>query len=111
VHPHADSLRSLLTRADDPAGPSWRHRKRARLADDEPDALQRFQNDCFLEMNDDAGPVRYWLRAAAGRMSFGPALATMGVEMSSIPAVCTKAVRHFDGYVNYSYSGPILAAR
>lgn len=49
-------------------------------------------------MDDDAGPSGYWLRAASGKLPYGGALACMGLELSSIPAMCLEPERVFSGY-------------
>lgn len=94
-----DSWRSLLTRSDMGETPPWLQRKRARLALDERDRMERFQQARTLEMSDDAGPTEYWLRLTADKMQYGRALARMGLEFSSIPAVCMEVERVFSGYV------------
>jgi len=94
-----DPLRSLLRHADILGTPSWRQKKRARLAREEGDAMERFQQDSYIEMDDDAGPIGYWFRVAAGKLPYGGALAHMGLELSSIPAMCSEAERVFNRYV------------
>jgi len=61
--------------------------------------MERFQQDSDIEMDDYAGPVGYWLRGAAGELPYGGALAHMGLELSSIPAMCTGAEHVLNGYV------------
>lgn len=85
--------------SDIPDAPSWRRKKRARLVQEEQDPLERFQQDSYIDMDDDAGPTGYWFRAAAGKLPYGGSLARMGLELSSIPAMSTEAERVFSGYV------------
>jgi len=50
-------------------------------------------------MDDATGSIGYWLPVAAGELPYGGALAHMGLELSSIPAMCAEAEHVFDGYV------------
>jgi len=50
--------------------------------------MQRFQKARCYDMGEDARVSRYWSRGAAGRLPYGRALALMGMELSSIPAMC-----------------------
>jgi len=91
-----DSLRSLLTHADILGTPSWRQKNRARLARVEGDAMERFQQDSYVEIEDDAGSIGYWFRVAAGKLPYGGALAHMGLELSSMRAMCSEAEHFFN---------------
>jgi hypothetical protein len=61
--------------------------------------MERFQKDSYVEMDNNAGPTGYWFRVSAGKLPYGGALARMGLELSSIPAMSTEAERVFSGYV------------
>jgi len=60
--------------------------------------MERFQQDAFIDVDDDAGPTGYWFRVAAGKLPYGGSLARMGLELSSIPAMSTEAERIFNGF-------------
>jgi len=53
--------------------------------------MEQFQRDGRVILEDDTGVTGYWHRATAGNPPYGRALAHMGLDMSSIPAVCTSA--------------------
>ena len=73
--------------------------------------MSRLQQDNHIEMDDDAGPVGYWVRVAAGKLPFGGRLAHMGLALSSIPAMCTEAERVFDGYVQLTRRSQFVPPR
>jgi len=85
--------------------PSWKSKKRARIAQEQLDPLERFQQ---FPVDESIGAHEYWLRifdssgvggsaGSALQHSLGQDLARMGLEISSIPAMSTEAERIFSG--------------
>jgi len=50
--------------------------------------MERFQQ---VHLEDDQWTIDFWFRASAGKIPCGGALARMGLEMGSIPAMSTEA--------------------
>jgi hypothetical protein len=54
--------------------------------------MERFQQ---AHLEDGEEIIEFWFRVSAGKLPYGGALARMGLEMSSIPAMSTEAERVF----------------
>lgn len=77
--------------------PSWKKNKRARIAADKLDPYDRFiQKEVEDELP--AGPLQYWLDRRSERNQED--LATMGMEIFSIPAMSADPERLFSRYTS-----------
>jgi len=73
--------------------PLWRQRKRARLAAEHYDELERFQ--MMEEQLHGIGPLDYWIQKRQSRDSRTRDLAAMATDILSIPAMSSEPERVF----------------
>lgn len=95
-HPGASSTASL----PDVHLPSWRRKKRARLASNGIDAFERFQKreDEAIDIGHNV-MLPYWIKQHADPDPHVRALALMGIELASIPAMSSEPERVFSRYL------------
>ena len=74
--------------------PNWKRKRRARLAQDERDGLERFQRVLPVTHNL-VGMHEHWLQQLDARKM--PSVARMALELATIPAMSTEAEHIFSG--------------
>ena len=95
ISPPKSLAHTPLTQSDYGDLPSWKKNKRARIAADKLDPYDRFiQKEVEDELP--TGPLQYWLDRRSERNQ--EELATMGVEIFSIPAMSADPERPFSRY-------------